>query len=437
MVLSCTGSRKYFKAAAKLEKQGLVNEAAEYYFESLQRSPSNTDARIKLKEVGQKYVSNLSSEFFRNYNTQQLEPSLETFERLKNFHGRAASLNVQLDYPRSYEDDYQKAVENYCSINYNKAFAFVNQRKYYEALPFIKKVQKYNGNYRNLQQLDVIATCEPLYQSAISNLENKNYNGALNLLSQIKGKSETYKDAQDLLELASAQEKKSMILFPPKAGGNPTEKDIEEFLFNNFNQSAMQKLPNIQVINNTPFQLSSSKIDMSNSENVDLTEAIRKATGADFFYSFDVSDVREYNSGLQKTTARGYQEFRTKRKDQPDLVEYRSFDYNNVKSQRTYSFEFKYRLINAYTNQIQGSSAQVLRSQDAVEYQEFHRAYTGNINDLFPYNPQQTSPMAQYNARNWRALFSARSALRSFDELKIEALNKSVDQFLNSCRNLR
>ena len=71
ILFSCTGSKKYFKAAEKLEKQGLFNEAASYYLESLQRKPSNVAARIKLKEVGQKHASSLASEFFRNYNTQQ------------------------------------------------------------------------------------------------------------------------------------------------------------------------------------------------------------------------------------------------------------------------------------------------------------------------------------------------------------------------------
>lgn len=60
---SCNGSRKYFKAAEKLEKQGLINEAAQYYLESLQRKPTRLEARVKLKSVGQKYVSNLASDF--------------------------------------------------------------------------------------------------------------------------------------------------------------------------------------------------------------------------------------------------------------------------------------------------------------------------------------------------------------------------------------
>lgn len=118
LLSSCNGSKKYFKAAERLEKQGLVNEAAEYYLESLQRKPTSVEAKVKLKNVGQKYASNLASDFFRNYNTQQTEASLEIFERLKEFTTKAAALSVVLDYPKNYEDDYQKSVETFCSKNY-------------------------------------------------------------------------------------------------------------------------------------------------------------------------------------------------------------------------------------------------------------------------------------------------------------------------------
>ena len=116
-LLACSGSKKYFKAAEKLEKQGLVNEAAEFYMESLQRKTTNVDARIKLKEVGQKYVSFMSSEFFRNYNTGQMEESIETFEKMKDFTKRANALSVSLNYPTGYEDDYKRAIEKYCEKN--------------------------------------------------------------------------------------------------------------------------------------------------------------------------------------------------------------------------------------------------------------------------------------------------------------------------------
>lgn len=433
----CNGSKKYFKAAERLEKQGLVSDAAEYYLESLQRKPTNVAARIKLKEVGQKHVTNLSSEFFRNYNTQQTEASLESYEKLKDFHGRAAALEVQLDYPKGYEEDYQKAVETYCLKNYNQASVMVIQKKYAQALPYLNAVKKYNPAYKNSHQLEVTSVCEPLYQNAVNSLENKNYSSALGFLTGIHQKTENYKDSRDLLELASNQQSKSFILFEPKPSSDNADKAIQEYLFNNFGQASQQKLSSIRIINNTPFQNAPGSTDLNSSTNIDLIQAIRKATGADYFYIYDITNRKEYNPALSKSPARGYQEVKTKKNDTLTITEYKALDYNLVKGQRAFSYDFKYKIINAYSNQIVASQTQNMITQDAVEYQEFTKSYNGNINSLFPYNPQQTPLAGQFNAKNWRSAFSARNNLKTFEELKNETNSKTVSLFISTAANMK
>jgi hypothetical protein len=434
VLVSCTGSKKYFKAAEKLEKQGLVNDAAEYYLESLERKPTNVEARIKLKDVGQKCVSNMASEFFRNYNTSQLEASLESFEKLKNFTAKTASLNVVLDYHKSYDEDYQKAVDTYCNKNFDQAYTLVNQKKYGDAVTYINNIKKYNGSFKTTQQLEIVAVCEPLYQNAITCLENKNYTGAYNLLSTIKSRTDNYKDSKDLFDLASAGQTKNFILFGPKnQTSDRTEKALEDYLFDNFNQVATQKFVSAKVINNTAFT-SLPDLSQGSSASVDLIQAIRKATGADYFYTFDVSGRKESNSGNMKTPGRAFQEVSVKKGD-VFVAEYSPVDYNNVKANRSYSYQFDYKIYNAYTNQIVASQSQNVVAQDAVEYNEFQRPYNGNINQLYPYNPQQTAPLAQYNPGSWRKAFTANSTLKTFDQLKDDANNKTINIFSSSVLN--
>jgi len=429
---ACSGSKKYFKAAERLEKQGLVNDAANYYLESLQRKPTFVDARIKLKSVGQKHISSLASDFFRSVNTQQLETSLSTFENLQDFYSKAAALNVNLDYPKTYDEDYKKAVETYCHKNYDLAYQLIHEKKYNESLVYIGKVKKYNTAYKNIQQLDVEATCEPLYQRAISHLENKNYSNALLNLNEIKLKTEQYKDAIDLTALASAKLNKSYILFEPKYSNDRTEREIEEFLYNNFNQAGLNTNNNLKLLNNTPFQNAQANLDLYNSVNLDLLQAIRKASGADYYYVFDVGNPKEYNSGLNKSISKAFKEIKTRVNDSTVVTEYKPVDYNVVKSQRSFAFDFKYKIINANTGQIVGTQQQNIRSVDAIEYNEFLRPYDGNLNNLFPYNPQKTSAAAQFNPRNWRNLFSARNTLKSMVDLRNDTYNQSISMFKNS-----
>src|SRR6202007_1061316 len=114
---------------------------------------------------------------------------------------------------------------------------------------------------------------------------------ALVTLTRIKSKTENYKDFKDLYDLSLSEQTKEFILIQPKNSADNVEKEIEDYLFNNFTQVATQKFSNVKLINNTPFDETSGANDLlSNNNNVDLIQAIRKATGADFFYTYDVSN---------------------------------------------------------------------------------------------------------------------------------------------------
>jgi hypothetical protein len=428
---ACSGSRKYFKAAERLEKQGLVEDAADYYLVALQRKPTNVDARIKLKEVGQKYVSSMASEFFRNYNTRQTEASLEVFERMKEFTSRCKALNVQLDYPTAYEEDYKASVDQFLNKNYNQAYLLVNQKKYFEALPYLKKVEKYNPAFKNTQQLEIIATCEPLYQNAVNNLSTKNYGAALSLLSQIKVKTDNYKDSRDLLMLATDQQSRTFILFEPRVATTEGDKQIQNYLYDNFRQTALE-FKNPSILNNTPFQTAPQNADLNSAGNIDLVQAIRKATGADYFYVFSISNRRELTPSLTRTPLRAFLEVVKKINDTTTVTEYKPVDYATVKGSRTFSYDFRYTIINAYSNQVMSSQVQQIKVSDAIEYNEFIRPFSNNINSLFPYNPQTTPALGRYSPRNFRNNFTARKDLRSFEDLKNEAYTQNVQIFNNT-----
>lgn len=429
VLVACTGTKKYFKAAEKLEKQGLVNEAAEFYLESLQRKPTNVDARIKLKEVGQKYVSFMSSEFFRNYNTGQMDASIENFEKMKNFTGRTEALNVTLNYPTAYEEDYKKAIERYCERNYNQGAELVKQKKYTESLTFLNNVNKYKPEYKKNKQLKITATCEPMYQTAITLIQAKNYAMGLKSLQNIHGVTDSYKDSKELYELCASQQAKSLLMFQPKTSQNP---NLVDYLFNNFSQTASTSYKHIEVINNSPFvYLPGNDIE----GNVDLIQAIRKASGADFFYVFDVMNKKSSVVGPTKANSKCFQKITYKKNDTTYITEYKATDYYQVKSKRVYSYDFKYKLVNALTNQIVSFQTTTVSKFDEVEYNEFYTAPKGQLDDYWPYNPQATAPLAQYNPKNWRKLFTASKTIKTEQELETMANQEAIKIFSQTLTN--
>lgn len=436
LLLACSGSKKYFKAAEKLEKQGLVNDAANYYLESLQRKNSNVEARMKLSQVGQKYVNNMASEFFRNHSTQQVEAALESYERMIDFTQKTKALEVKLDYPKAYDDDYKENIEKFCEKNYTQAYNLVNIKSFTNSRKHINNVKKYNPNYKDISNLDIISVCEPLYQNAVSALENKNYQSASSLLNSIVSKSADYKDTKDLIELTNSTLSKNMLFFTPTNTTNKNEKELEEFYFNQFSQSAQQKYKNLNIINNTPFTKINNATDINNSGNIDLIQAIRKASNADLFFIFDVADYKENDNGGQKSLQKGYQEVKTKVNDTLTKTDYKEFSYYTVKHVKSVSIQYHFKLINAYTNQIIKSNTQTFSANDAIDYNQFANKNNMNINTLYPYNPLMTAQVNQFNPRNWRSSFSNPRNLKSTSELQTEINNKVIQSFNSSLTNI-
>ncbi len=429
-LFSCTGSKKYFKAAEKLEKQGLVNEAASYYLESLERKKSNVDARLKLKQVGQKYVNNLSSEFFRNHSTNQIESSLESFEKLIDFTKKTNALEVTLDYPKAYEEDYKNDIEKYCETNYNQAYNLVSIKNYALARKNINNILKYNPTYKDIVNLDIISTCEPLYQSAISSIENKNYQSASNILTNIANKSIDYKDTKDLIELTKSSLSKNLLIFKPSNSNNKTEKDLEDYYFDQFSQASQQN-KEINILNNTPFTKIQTVTDINNVGNIDLIQAIRKASNSDYFFIFNISDIKIVDPGAKKYSQKGYQEVRTKVNDTLVKTEFKEFYYNNVKQSRAINLTYNFKLINAYNNQILKTNTQLFSASDMIDFNEMSNTGKLNLNSLFPYNPSTTAQVNQYNPRAWRNSFSQNKNLKNLDELQSE-INYKVIQSYNT-----
>ncbi|GAB4201032.1 MAG: hypothetical protein Fur0023_05000 [Bacteroidia bacterium] len=432
--LSCTGSKKYFKAAEKLEKKGLVNEAAEFYLESLKRNIKNTDARIKLKEVGQKYMDFLSSQFFREFTTNQYESSIQTFEKLADFKDRASALGVELSYPTAYKEDYQSAVDNYVEENYNKGLSIYKQKKYKECLPYFEKVKKYRPEYKKLQTYYITANCEPLYQSVISDINNKNYQSALQKINQIYKTTNQYKDVKEIENICISALTKKVLVFKPNLS-NPyikinLDKELTTQLLNNLINTSETSY--LQIKEDNTFGIFYYDAIQN---NPDLLRAIAKATGSDYFLSAIINNPKTYNPPPQSKQLVAYQEFVSK-VGETIIKEYKQVPYNNVKLQKSFSFDLNYKVVQTQNLQTIITQFIPIQSTEQKEYNEFVYKPTADIRYFYPYNPLTTPPFSQYNPKAWRDLFFVNKQMKSDEELKQEALQNALQNIQQSLHTL-
>jgi len=431
LFISCTGSRKFFKAAEKLEKQGFVDQAAGYYLESAQRNTNNVKAKLKLSEVGQKYVSNLSSQFFREYHSQQFEKSVEIFNILKKFADDANKLSLTLAYPKSYLDDYSVALEFYLNKYYKQTLENIEQEKWELALQTISKVTMYNSHYKDVEMLEVTAKCEPLYRKIVSLMDSKNYVLANQNLKALFLVSESYKDAKELSEIVDKLLKTSFLVFHHE---NKSDKHIADNLVSEFIDITHQYSNQVTLINQAPFSSMGVSIEFSCVGDLDLTKAIHKATGTDFFYVFEIANKKEITYGPTKTKMVAYEKTRIK-KDTIFVIEYKPIDYFEVKAERVYAYDFKYQLIDAFTNQILISKTENCIGSDKLLYHEFAKPILNSMDNFFPYNPASTPIVNQINPNPWRSEFKNVRDLKSITLLKQDADEKALRSFKYTLSN--
>ncbi len=427
---SCSGSAKYYKAGEKLEKKGLVNEAAEFYLESLKRNNTNTKARIKLKEVGQKYLDFLSSKFFREYNVGENESAISTFEKLKDFYERASILGVELSYPSAYKEDYQVAVNNYVEDNYNKGVSIYKQKRYKEAIPYFEKVKKYYPEYKKVQKYYTIATCEPLYQSVLTDVQNKNYKKALQNIEQIHRISTNYKSSKEIESACLAAISKDILVFRPKLS-NPyirvnLDKELTDLVLNNI--VSQTKINYVEIKEDNTFGIFYYDAVENNKE---LLSAIAKAANADYFFVVYINNRQVNSPSPQSKQLTAYQQFVTK-VGENYITNYKPVQYNNVKVQKSYGFNLNYKLIQTSNLQVVLNQLFPIVASEKKEYNEFLYKPTANIKDFFPYNPAATPPFNQYNPKQWRELFFVNKQMKTDEELKQEAIQKAVHQIQKS-----
>ncbi|MCX8080366.1 MAG: hypothetical protein N3F09_03920 [Bacteroidia bacterium] len=415
---ACTGTKKYYKAAEKLEKQGLINEAAEFYMESLRRKPTNVDAQIKLKQVGQKYVTSLSTDFFRYFNMNNDEKALSTFEKMKNFTQQAQQLNVNLDYPHAYDEDYRQLVERYCDRKYHEGEKYFKLKQYGMAIKKFDEVKKYKPEYKKMNFYYKEAYCEPIYDRAMQWIQEKRYAEAIPELQKITAKYPDYKRASFALDVALNSTKKTITMINGTSG---KERGLSTQLAHEIRNS-LSNNNNIEFVSNPLFE--NAKVS---ADNKDVLRAFSKAAETDYLYVFYLSNYKMESSPLRRNRQKAWLQI-TQTKDDSIFYSYVPVEYFQASAQKKLTITYNEELIRASDmatlNELQKNYEEI----DQIEYNELPPHISKkNIPNLFPVNPQLT-PVQMFTVRNWRKQFDARNTLRSDAEMEKSIISKMINQ---------
>ncbi len=386
LMISCNGSKAYFKRGAKLQEQGLIDEAATSYYGSLQRNRNNIDAKIGLKTTGQQVLNRKIDEFIRAKNLEQKKEGVYSFIRAKEYQEKIKRIGVTLEINEIYQSDYESLTQSYLSDLYDQGTTHLSEGNFRDAETCFKEIGKFDSNYKDAGNLADIAYLEPKYKKALENFEAGKFRSAFNDFDDVISRNANFKNAQELKQSSLDAGLITLAVLPFK---NATSIHGLDKKVSAYSLDALTKIgdPFLKVVDRENFSQIIDEQQLGMSGIVDDETAVNAGNliGAKTILTGTVLNYEIIEGKLQKTTLQGYESYQTKKLNQETEkyyyeTKYRTATYYKYQKKNAVRVSFQYKVTSSETGEVLASKIIEDELEDAVVYAE----YSGDGTKLFP-----------------------------------------------------
>ena len=175
---ACVTSNGLARKAAKMEQAGQTEMAANLYYQAVIRNRTNVTALQGMKRTGNKIISKYLSNFSENKLKDNYKQAVYSYLNAKEYQKKISKLNVSLEIPSFYEDDYKIVKDKYLDQEYEKGVDFINKENFSDAEHCFNEIFRFDKNYKDAASLKNIAYLEPLYRKAEEAKKLKKYRDA-------------------------------------------------------------------------------------------------------------------------------------------------------------------------------------------------------------------------------------------------------------------
>jgi tetratricopeptide (TPR) repeat protein len=380
----CTGSKSLSRKADKLQEAGLNEEAADFYYKSLQRNPRNVDAKIGLKHTGKEILESLLNEFYKSYSAEEHRMAVQKYREAKNFQDMCSPF-VDLEIPSYYKDYYEESETTYKNDLYEKANELIYEEKYKDADRELKKIIDLDPTYKDAKELASMTTAEPMYRKGVKLFEAGKYRESYAMMKRVIDQKGSYKDAIDYRDNA-LEEATITIAVSPFDVSNNNQKRIAEKINGSITQSLVNsENPFIKVVDrsNTEKLLEEQRLNMelgteSRVQAGEMLGANMIITGK--MMDYQVSSVPVHTSRQPAFERVKIQKVNPRTKEKYVATEYRKTYYNEYSGSRKVTAALQYQVINAETGEVVSGGVINETEMDNVNY----ATRKGGFKNLYP-----------------------------------------------------
>ncbi len=414
-LVACTTSSSLYKKGNQLAAAGMNKEAADFFYNSLNRNANNVDSRIALKGIAQKVLESDLQKFYQAHGADQYKEAVYSYRSAIAYKERMSRF-VELDIPPYYEDYYKESKNVYLEERYVEAKKLIKEEKFDAANEVLEEILKIDKNYKDAADLEKYSDAEPLYRKAMDDYDAKKYRTSYYEFERVLNISANYKDASYYKGEALKKGRLTIAVLP--ITGSAADKASAEILFT----TVMQKLlalnnPFIVAIDrkNTDLIINEQKLGLSGVLDQNTAAETGKLLGAKAVLSGSASGTNYKEIPLKKTEERGYKRITTKKYDAANkryynVYSYRKITYNKVVGSRTVSANFQIQLVSSETGQVLMSKNYHPVATDRLEYAlvngPYQEIYSGYWKNKIIPSTQDVIEKSSSAKRNLNKLFT-------------------------------
>jgi hypothetical protein len=429
LIYSCSGTKHFTKMAVKQEASGLINEAAESYYNALQRKRTNVDAQVGMKKTGQLVLNQKLGEFSKEKSFGGKKEAVYAFHAARDYKDKIARVGVTLDIVDFYTNDYREVKDSYMADLYDEGAALLENQNYTEAEKKFNEIKTLDPDFKDTKTLGDVAYLEPLYSEGMKSFEAGLYRSAYDSFQKVIARKADYKDARVRQQESLDKGTYTIALLPYENASGVQGMDAK---MSAYTLEALTKIkdPFLRVVDREHMQaiLQEQKLQLSGVIDEQTAVQVGELVGAQAILTGTVLSYEAQNGKLRNTTRTGYESYREKKVNAEGQeyfeTKYKKTSYVEYYNDSRCHIAIQYKLISLSTGELIKTEIMEKDSKDEVLY----ATYQGDAGNLYPASQSGPNLSAQ-DRKSLMNMINGRQQLRSASELSndlFDSMSKSM-----------
>jgi len=433
LVVASCASKRYARKAKEFEEAGLFEDAAEYYYKSVSRNEKNVEAKLGLRENGQKVLENKLSAFNTSHKNSNHKEAVYTFREAERYYEEINGVGVELSFPQKYHNYYDESEKIYLEKRYAEGVNELERDNYDKSRQIFEEIGSIDPSYKDVDEKFRVARYQPLYEKGNDQLENGLFRSAYYTFDEVIEGAGNYKQAIDLR--SEALDKATITILVP---------GFYSLNFRNRNNEATltQKLKGALSKIDNPFikvkDASGIAADIFKRASGQINNEAASLAGVDAVLKGRIVRLDGNEGETEESKEKGYlRKEITKENEQGEKImeyEYYKTEYREYRKKNSASLEVSYQLISTDNGEVMVTDHFRINESDQVHY----ASYKGDEDQLVPGywvdrdkdNPRDVIRDDEEEVHGLRKLLDADEEPETVSELKSALYGQAVDQMV-------